>query len=72
MWIQIWIRIRIHLSPWIRIQIYIFQVWTKKEANIYGLGTDLKIFFFSTFKRWVEFNFVILLPWIRIRIHQIL
>ena len=44
----------------------------KLVANILGLARDLKTFFFSTFKRWVDINLVILLTWIRIRVHKIL
>ena len=40
------------------------------RANLYGLGSDLKIKSFFTFKRCFGINFVILLTWIRI--HQIL
>ena len=54
---------------------YLFKSEPKKGANLEGLGTELKLnFFSSTFIRWVEIHLVILLNWIfiRLRIHQIL
>ena len=47
-----------------------FKSEPKKEANLLGLGIDVKIFFFSTFKRWDKINLKILLSWIQIRIRS--
>ena len=46
-----------------RREIIFFKSEPKKTANLQG---------FSTLKKWFEINLVILLTWIRIRIHQIL
>ena len=47
-----------------------FKSATKKVAYLIGLGRDLKIFFFFTFKRLFEIKLVILMSWIRIRIRN--
>ena len=44
---------------------YIFKSEPKKVANFFGLGTDLKINFFSALKRWFEINLVTSLTWVR-------
>ena len=38
-------------------KLYFLKSETKKGAYLKGLCTDLKIFFFLTFKRWVEIKF---------------
>ena len=42
------------------------------RANLFGLGSDLKIKSYFDCKRCLENNLLISLTWIRIRIHQIL
>ena len=47
-------------------KLFIFKSATKIVAYLKGLGRDLKIFFFLTFKRLFEIKLVILLSWFRL------
>ena len=76
--------IRIHLGPWIQrykmrgkaevkqkiLGFFLKEIIFFKLEPLKGLGLDMKLFFFI--KRWIEINLVMLLTWIRNRIHQIL